>query len=250
MTNESLARILAPTIKRSLADEIVDRLRNAILQGHLAPEEPLREAVLSEFMGVSRGPIREALSHLEREGLVVVTSTGRTYVARLSSEDLDEVFSLRSTLERLAIERACMFATPKDLAELQGVVDEMAATIDRGISEKEAAELDLRFHDVVYQASRHQRLLSYWTTLRPQVYVMMLGRNVASADFRDAAVRGHQMILDAIKAGERQRALDVIEQHMRFAYEIVSQSYEQHGANPDQDCRSDDPDGHPQLDNN
>jgi len=225
VANESLARILAPTIKRSLADEIVDRLRNAILHGQLAPEEPLREAVLSELMGVSRGPVREALSHLEREGLVVVTPTGRTYVARLSPYDLDEVFSLRSALERLAIERACMHATPRDLDELQNVVDDMAAAIARGISEKEAAELDLRFHDVVYQASRHQRLLNYWTTLRPQVYVMMLGRNVASADFRDAAVRGHQMILNAIKARDKQRALDVIDQHMLFAYELVSQSY-------------------------
>ena len=121
----------------------------------------------------------------------------------------------------------------------------MAATIARGISEKEAAELDLRFHDVVYQASRHQRLLNYWTTLRPQVYVMMLGRNVASADFRDAAVRGHQDILDTIKAGDKQRALDLIERHMRVAYDLVSQSYGQPCADPDQDCPSDDLDGRP-----
>ena len=49
-------------------------------------------------MGVSRGPIREALSRLEREGLVVVSPTGRTYVARLSRQDLEEVFSLRKAL--------------------------------------------------------------------------------------------------------------------------------------------------------
>ena len=110
MVNESLARILAPTIKRSLADEIADRLRNAILCGQLAPEEPLREAALSELMGVSRGPVREALSRIEREGLAVVTPTGRTYVARLSRHDLDEVFSLRKALEQLAIEHACMYA--------------------------------------------------------------------------------------------------------------------------------------------
>ena len=111
------------------------------------------------------------------------------------------VFSLRKALELLAIERTCTYAAPKDLNELQGVVDEMAANIAQGISEKEAAELDLRFHDIVYQSSRHQRLLNLWITLRPQVYVMMLSRNVASADFRDATVRGHQDILDTIKSG-------------------------------------------------
>lgn len=243
MNNESLAQILLPTVKRSLADEIADRLRTAILHGQLAPEEPLREAVLSELTGVSRGPIREALSHLEREGLVVVTPTGRTYVARLSREDLDEVISLRRALERLAMEYACARARPEDFAKVQAVVDEMAATIARGINEKEAAELDLRFHDMLYQASRHQRLLNYWTMLRPQVYVLMLSRNVASADFRDAAVRGHQEILDALKARDREAALEVIEQHMLVAYELVSHSYRQPSEKPAQDGGAGDPTG-------
>ena len=250
MDNENLAQIFTPTVKRSLADDVAERVRNAILCGQLAPEEPLREAVLSELLGVSRGPVRKALSSLEREGLVVVGPTGRTCVARLSYQDLDEVFSLRRTLERLAIEYACMRATPEDISKVQAVVDAMASAIERGISEKEAAELDLRFHDALYSASRHQRLLGYWTTLRPQVYVFMLSRNVASANYQDAAVRGHQEILDAITARDKQRALDVIEEHMLVAYELVSQSYGQPCADPDQDCRSDDPDGHPQLRNN
>ena len=154
MHNENLAQILSPTIKRSLAEEVAERLRNAILNGQLEPEEPLREAALSELMGVSRGPVREALNHLEREGLVMVTPTGRTYVARLSRTDFDEVFSLRRALERLAIEYACQRATPEDIAAVQAVVDAMASAIDRGIDEKEAAELDLQFHDALYAASR------------------------------------------------------------------------------------------------
>ena len=119
MHSENLAQILSPTIKRSLAAEVAERLRNAILSGQLEPEEPLREAALSELMGVSRGPIREALNHLEREGLVMVTPTGRTYVARLSRTDFDEVFSLRRALERLAIEYACQRATPEDIAAVR-----------------------------------------------------------------------------------------------------------------------------------
>jgi DNA-binding GntR family transcriptional regulator len=234
MDTESLAQILSPTVKRSLADEVAERLRNAILHGQLAPEEPLREAELSELMCVSRGPIREALSHLEREGLVVVGPTSRKYVARLSHQDLDEVYSLRRALEGLAVEYACMRATPEDLDKVQAVVDAMASAIERGISEKEAAELDLRFHDAVFQSARHKRLLDYWAMLRPQVYIFMLSRNVASADFRDAAVRGHQEILNLIKAHDTQRAVDVTEGHMRVAYDHVIGTYEHPGAEPDQ----------------
>lgn len=245
MHSENLAQILSPTVKRSLADEVAERLRNAILNGQLAPEEPLREAELSELLCVSRGPIREALSHLEREGLVVVGPTSRKYVARLSHQDLDEVYSLRRALERLAIEYACVRATPEDLGEVQAVVDAMASAIERGISEKEAAELDLRFHDAVFQSARHKRLLDYWATLRPQVYIFMLSRNVASADFRDAAVRGHQEILNAIKARDEQRAVEVTKEHMRVAYDHVIRTYDHPGTEPDQKRASDDPTANP-----
>ena len=243
MDNDALAQALWPPIKRSLADDVAERLRDAILSGRLAPGEQLREAALSEMLGVSRGPVREALGRLDREGLVVIGRTGRTTVARLSLEDFDEVYSLRRTIERLAIEYACMRATAEDIAQLQAVVDAMAAALSRGISEKEGAELDLRFHDVLYQASRHQRLLDFWTTLRSQVYVIMLSRNVASADFRDAVVRGHQGILEAIKANDKDLALDLIEDHMSVAYELVSKSYGQLDADPDRDDRSNGLDG-------
>ncbi len=226
MDNDALAQVLSPPIKRSLADDVAERLRNAILSGQLAPEERLREVELAEMLGVSRGPVREALGRLDREGLVVIGRTGRTTVARLSRQDLDEVFSLRRTLERLAVEYACVRATAEDIAGMQVVVDDMATALARGISEKEGAELDLRFHDALYQASRHQRLLNFWNTLRPQIYVIMLGRNVASADFKDAVVYGHQGIVDVIKTRDKEQALDLIEQHMAVAYDLVSKSYE------------------------
>lgn len=227
MQYENLAQILTPTVKRSLADEVAERLRDAIMHGQLAPEEPLREATLSELMGVSRGPVREALTLLEREGLVVTTPTGRTYVARLSHEELDDVFSLRKALERLAVEYACVRATPDDLDRIQAVVNDMGVATAQDLNAKAMAELDMRFHEAVYQAAHHQRLLDFWNILRPQLYVFLLSRNAARDDYRDQAVRGHQEIVDAIKARDKSRALDINEGHMAFAYDLVSGSYDQ-----------------------
>jgi DNA-binding GntR family transcriptional regulator len=227
MQLENLAQILTPTVKRPLADEVAERLRDAILHGQLAPEEPLREATLSELMGVSRGPIREALTILEREGLVVTTPTGRTYVARLSHEELDDVFSLRKALERLAVEYACVRATPEDLERVQAVVDDMANAAEQDLSAKRMAELDMRFHEAVYQAAHHQRLLDFWNTLRPQMYVFLLSRNAARDDYREQAVQGHQEILDAINAGDKDLALQINDRHMGVAYNLVSGSYDQ-----------------------
>lgn len=227
MHYEDLAQILTPTVKRSLADEVAERLRDAIMHGKLAPEEPLREAVLSELMGVSRGPIREALAILEREGLVLTAPTGRTTVARLSHEELDDVFSLRKALERLAVEYACARATAEDLDRAQAVVDEMAKAAEQGFSPKAIAELDMRFHEAVYQAAHHQRLLDFWNTLRPQMYVFILSRNAAQDDYGDKAACGHQEILDAIKARDNTLALQINDGHMAFSYDLVSGSYDQ-----------------------
>jgi DNA-binding GntR family transcriptional regulator len=227
VSTTNLSQILAPTTKRSLSDEVVERLRTAIICGQLAPDEPLREASLAESLGVSRGPVREALRRLEREGLVITRPNGRTSVARLSRQDLDEVFSLRTALEQLAIEFACRHATPTDLAELQTVVDTMAACIERGITEQEAAELDLSFHDLMCRISGHGRLSAYWQTLRPQIYVFMLSRNVASADFNSVTVRGHRELVDAIEAGDATQATSLIEGHLAFAYQLIIESYEQ-----------------------
>lgn len=231
MSADYLSQILSPPVKRTLSDEVVERLRRAIVSGQLSPDEPLRENMLATSMKVSRGPIREALTRLEHEGLVINRSNGRSFVARLSRQDLDEVYSLRRVLERFAIECVCQKATPADLAEMQAVVDEMAAHVHQGIDEQEAAELDLRFHDILYRASRHQRLLNFWTTLRPQIYVFLLSRNVASPDFRESAVRGHQRILDAIKDRDAGQAQALIEGHLDFAYDRVIGSYSQSSDN-------------------
>src|SRR2546421_3108883 len=106
MPSEYFFNILVTPQKRSLADDIVDRLREAIFSGQFPPNEHLREETLAEFLRVSRGPIREALGQLEREGLVIKEPNKGARVARLSRKDLDEVHSLRLALEQLAIRQA------------------------------------------------------------------------------------------------------------------------------------------------
>ena len=147
-------------------------------------------------------------------------------MARLSPEDLSEVFSLRRVLERLAVQRACEYVAPDDLDEMQAEIDTMARYIERGITEKEAAELDLRFHDVLYRAGKHRRLYAHWSKLRPQIHIFLLSRNVADPDFRQQTVHGHQDILDAIQARDAARALAVLEDHLEYAYERVLASYQ------------------------
>ena len=218
---EHLTTILAPPPKRSLADEILERLRDAILRNELVRGQQLREQEIAESMNVSRGPVREALNQLEREGLVIRRRKRSALVAWLSREDLEEIYTLRNSIERLAVTYACRNATPSHLDAMQAVVDTMASVEASGTTEEESADLDLRFHDILYQSSQHERLIALWSRLRPQCYLLLLNRNAANPDFSEKMAGGHHEILDALRERNEEGARSIIEHHVRFAYETV-----------------------------
>ena len=218
---------LSPPLNRSLADEIVVRLREAILTGQFEPGERLGEQFLADTLSVSRGPIREAFSQLEREGLIIIRRNRGAFVARLSREDVEEVYSLRLALEQLALQLAIRNASPTDLDGMQATIDTTASYLERGLTGKEAAELDIRFHDIIYRSSGHKRLYDFWEILRPQIHIFLLSRVAADPDFREYAVKSHQAILDAIRDKDEAQAIATLEDHIRGAYDRVVKSYPQ-----------------------
>lgn len=220
-----LNNMLSLPVNRGLGVDIAERLRSAILSGYFGPGERLPEEQLARTMGVSRGPVREALVKLEREGLIVIRRNRGAFVAQLSREDLDEVYTLRVAIERLAVERCVTNATEADLDELQDVVDKIAELLERGITEQEAARLDLEFHDIIYRSGRHRRLYDTWATLRPQIHVLLLNRNVAHEDFRDLVVSSHQEIVDAIRAHDLEAAVEITMSHLLGSYSRVRESH-------------------------
>lgn len=225
MPIEDLSKVLAPHSKRSLAEDIIDHLREAIYLGHLAPNERLREEVLASALGLSRGPVREALAQLEREGLVIREPHRGATVARLSLDDLDEVHSLRLALEQLAVVEAMRQDDKRYIDEMQGVIDEMGQLLEGGISTQDAALLDTRFHEIYVQASGHKRLYNMWSTLRPQIHIFLLSRNVVNQDFKDYIVPDHQVLLDAMRSGDEAHALEFLQDHLKGAYTRILKSY-------------------------
>src|SRR4051794_10738739 len=223
--NSEIELLLALPANRGLGVDIAERLRLAILNGHFDPGARLPEELLARMMGVSRGPIREALAQLEREGLIVIRRNRGAFVAQLSLEDLEEVYTLRVAIERLAVQRTIQFASDGTISAMQAVVDDIAARMTTGISEQEAAELDLQFHELIYTASNHRRLYETWSILRPQIHVLLLNRNVAHEDFRELVVSSHQAIVDAIQARDEATAVEVLLDHLRGSYERVRRSH-------------------------
>jgi DNA-binding GntR family transcriptional regulator len=210
----------------ALSNSIRARLRDAILRGDFAPGEHLREVEIAARYDVSRGPVREALLQLEQEGLVLLRRNRGAVVARLSRADLEEVYSLRLALERVAVSRAVRLGTEADFAELDSILHEFRGTgSDQPLTEQQAADQDVRFHDAVYRAAHHDRLYAAWSAIRSQVYVLLLGRNVAGPDFREDTYVGHLELAYLIRARDEPRVVTAIEQHLEASYARVLASY-------------------------
>jgi DNA-binding GntR family transcriptional regulator len=217
---------LTPANRKSLGEDVAERLRDAILHGELSPGQRLREEELSARIQVSRGPVRDAFILLEHEGLVQSSRNRGVSVVEPTRNDLQEIYTLRSVLEPLAISLAIERGDASDLAEMDASLAEMTSAFSRRITERDAARLDVQFHDTIYQAAHHHRLSNAWEQIRLPTYWFMLSRNVASSDWRESTVQGHAEILKVIKKGNQDAAVEVTKEHISFAYERILQSYQ------------------------
>ena len=159
MENSAKLPILSAPPTRTLSDHIAEQLRQSIITDQLKPGQRIVEREIADAMQTSRGPVRDALKLLENEGLVVRYPHRGTFVARLSLQDAEEVYTLRESLETLAAEYAVKYATPEQIDELAQVVDEITAQIKRGYNQSEATDLDLEFHRTLCRISGHKRVL-------------------------------------------------------------------------------------------
>ncbi|TCC44420.1 GntR family transcriptional regulator [Kribbella capetownensis] len=196
---------------------VVPALRQMIVSGALAPGAHLPEGELAAALEMSRGPIREALIELEREGLVVLRRHRGAQVIALTDEDIEEIYTLRLSLEQLAITRALPRLTDEHLATMDDVLEQMRA-LGPDYEPQTALDLDFAFHDVLYQAAAHSRLDRAWQQIRSQVAMLLHSRHVARRDFHEIAYAEHKAIRDIITSGDTTAATEAINHHLTGAY--------------------------------
>jgi len=187
---------------RSIEDDIISRLRDAIVSGQFPPGTHLNESEIAKQMEVSRIPIREAIKKLEQEGLVVRQPNKGVYVISFTEQDVRETFSLRARLESMAFEWAIPNITNEDLAQLRALVKEQETAIAERRYD-ELARLDMRFHELICLKAGHSRLLKIWYELHAQGQMLLNLRFRLLPDYTPKTVtEDHLKILDAIERGD------------------------------------------------
>jgi DNA-binding GntR family transcriptional regulator len=201
-----------------LADEVADAIRDAIFAGSIDLGQRLVEEDLAAGLNVSRGPVREALVRLSQEGLVHMERHRGATVAHLGLDEVNEIYSLRTALERLAAEWLCRNATTSDftkMAEVLGQFDKLARPLTRSA----VAGLDVAFHDAVYQAAHHDRLYQAWLALRSQIFLYLVHRGALRADFANSWLQDHQEYLEVLMRRRRAQAVRIVEGHIEGTYQ-------------------------------
>ena len=194
----------------SLVEEAHRALHGAILRGEIAPGAPLFEAAVAREMGISRGPVREALRRLEQSGLVTHETNKGYRVASYTEDDLRELASIRLALEGVAIREA--IGNPDTAPQLRAGLERMQRAVKRGDRARTVA-LDREFHETLVQLSGQRRLLGVWASLRDQIELAVaeISNSYPSMAGRAAS---HIPLLEAIERGDLDRALDALEAHI------------------------------------
>ena len=202
-----------------LRDVVFHTLRQAILRRELKPGERLMEIQLANKLGVSRTPIREAIRKLELEGLVLMIPRKGAEVAEITEKSLRDVLEVRRALEELAVELVCEKITEEQIQDLKDAAEEFKESLESGDITR-IAEADVKFHDVIYMATDNQKLIQLLNNLREQMYRYRV-EYLKRSDFHQQLIDEHEEIIETIENGQKDRAVQVVCQHVDNQVEAV-----------------------------
>ncbi len=200
---------------KPLREIVFESLREAIMNSHLKPGERLMEIQLADEMGVSRTPVREAIRKLELEGFVVMIPRKGAYVAGISMKDIAEVFEIRAALESLAAALAAERITEDELEALERCLVKVAECTEANDLEA-LITFDTEFHDILYKASRNERLVQIISNLREQIQRFRMTSLSHPGRMRDA-LEEHRKLVETLSERNVELARQLAREHIENA---------------------------------
>lgn len=197
-----------------LRDVVFNTLREAILKGELLPGERLMEIQLAKKLGVSRTPIREAIRMLEQEGLAVTSPRKGAEVAGMTLKDMENVLEIRDALDELAARVACEKMNEEQLERLRIARDEFMESMQRqDVEVKEIAQADVKFHDVIYEATDNGKLVTLLSNIREQMYRYRVEYLKDEYNYPEL-VKEHAEIVKAIEERDQEKVTKAMHTHV------------------------------------
>jgi DNA-binding GntR family transcriptional regulator len=209
---------------KSLVDVVAERLESAIISGQLEPGAKLSEQGLAASLGVSRGPLREAIRRLEGRKLLERTPNIGVRVAQLSLKDLNEILQVREALEGMAAGLAATHMTDAEIAGLSRLLESHARqkSVQEGKGYFQESE-DFDFHFRIVAGSRNERLIQMLTG---DLYYLLRVYRYRSSTKPGRAVEAlaeHRALVAALETRDAKTAETAMRTHLRNARRYVEE---------------------------
>ena len=208
----------------TLHGDLVANIRELIIEGDLEPGAKVPERVLCERYSVSRTPLREALKTLASEGLLELLPHRGAWVARLTAEDVDQMFPIMGALEALSGELACQNLTEEQFAEIQALHYQMVLHYTRR-QLKLYFQVNQEIHEKILSASANPLLLQMYQTLAGRIRRARYVANMSDERWTQA-VKEHEEILNALSKRDGTALSDVLKRHLKNKCETVKSHLE------------------------
>lgn len=190
-----------------LTDLAVERIRDAIVRGELKLGEQVSEAQLAQRMGVSKTPVREALLRLKGDGLVDIHPQRGTFVFRLQPEQVGQLCRYRAMVEVAALREAMTTRREPLLADMTDSVAQMRKA-ERARDLQALARIDMEFHAHFLRHCPNAYLQAGYEVIRSQLVALRYRSPISNA------VSSHQVLVDAVAAGDVKRASQLLNDHV------------------------------------
>lgn len=190
-----------------LTERVCERIREAIVRGELKLGEQVSEAQLAQRMEVSKTPVREALLRLKRDGLVEIHPQRGTFVFRLDPEQVGQLCRYRAMVETAALREAVAVHADALAADMARAVAEMRKA-EKQRDLKALARIDMDFHGLFFAHCPNEYLLAGYEVIRSQLVALRYRSPIANA------VSSHQVLVDAVEAGDVEHAVALLTEHV------------------------------------
>lgn len=192
--------------------QVYDEIKRGILKGQYMPGDVLTERKLSDEMGISRTPIREAMQMLAHDGWLVMETYKGAVVREFDLEYVLEVLKIRKSLEMLAVEDAVLNLTDRDLEELEEIAQCQRDMLNH-YDEYDYIEMDRKFHQKIYELSHNRTLQGLLNNFNDIISFFGI-RALKQKERKITTMEEHQKILDAVKSRDVGAAIRAMEDHM------------------------------------
>lgn len=217
LANGPIAQRLIQT--RSLSNQVRNLLLEALTSGDLRPGDRINEAELARILGISRNPIREAISGLAQRGFLVSAPRRGHFLRRFSPQDVNDVFSFRICVESFAIRQALPLMTAADHKELRKILDRMIASA-RSKRLIDLQQQDLRLHRRICELSQNRQTLRAHEGIDTEIQML-----IASVDLKHEtpmySAMCHAPIIEAMATGNVDESVAAMEDHLRTTWSAV-----------------------------